>query len=65
MTHTTVKTVGTHDDMENNLSTFMTEMKESAYLLTNITPGSFVIVDELGRGTSNMDGKAPHLLPVD
>ena len=42
--------------MEHNLSTFRTEMRESAYLLENLTPRSLVIVDELGRGTSNIDG---------
>lgn len=42
--------------MEHNLSTFLTEMKECAYLLDNLTPRSLVIVDELGRGTSNIDG---------
>jgi DNA mismatch repair protein MSH4 len=47
---------GTSDDMEHNLSTFLTEMKECAYLLDNLTPRSLVIVDELGRGTSNIDG---------
>lgn len=49
--------VGTSDDMEHNLSTFLTEMKECAYLLDNLTPRSLVIVDELGRGTSNIDGE--------
>lgn len=48
---------GTSDDMEHNLSTFLTEMKECAYLLDNLTPRSLVIVDELGRGTSNIDGE--------
>ena len=48
--------IGTSDDMEHNLSTFHTEMKESAYILENLTPRSLVIVDELGRGTSNIDG---------
>jgi DNA mismatch repair protein MSH4 len=48
---------GTHDDMEHNLSTFMTEMKETAYLLDNLTDNSLLIVDELGRGTSNIDGR--------
>ena len=42
--------------MEHNLSTFLTEMKECAYLLDNLTSRALVIVDELGRGTSNIDG---------
>ena len=49
--------LGTFDDMEHNMSTFLTEMKECAYLLDNLTPRALVIVDELGRGTSNIDGK--------
>jgi DNA mismatch repair protein MSH4 len=49
--------LGTSDDMENNLSTFMTEMKEGAYILSNLTDKSLIIIDELGRGTSNLEGK--------
>lgn len=48
--------MGSADDMENNLSSFLTEMKENAYILSNLTPRSLVIIDELGRGTSNIDG---------
>lgn len=50
--------LGTSDDMEHNLSTFQTEMKECAYVLNNLTPKSLVIIDELGRGTSNIDGRS-------
>ena len=49
--------IGTSDDMENNLSTFASEMKETAYIISNLSSRSIVIVDELGRGTSNIDGK--------
>lgn len=49
--------IGTSDDMEHNMSTFATEMKDVAYILSNITEKSIIIIDELGRGTSNIDGK--------
>jgi DNA mismatch repair ATPase MutS len=48
--------LGTSDDLEHNMSTFQTEMKECVYILNMITSNSLVIVDELGRGTSNIDG---------
>ena len=47
--------LGTSDDMENNLSSFATEMNETAYLLANNTERSLIIIDELGRGTSTID----------
>ncbi len=49
--------IGTSDDIEHNMSTFATEMKEVAYVLDNVSPRSLVIIDELGRGTSNIDGQ--------
>lgn len=48
--------IANHDDMEHNMSTFMTEMKEIAYILDNLSDCALVVVDELGRGTSNVDG---------
>ncbi len=50
--------IGTEDDLEANASTFAVEMKEAAFILDNVTPDSLVVIDELGRGTSNTDGAA-------
>lgn len=50
--------IGTYDDQEHNISTFMLEMKESAFICNRCTDRSLVIIDELGRATSNEDGVA-------
>jgi len=40
--------MGSSDDIENNLSSFLTEMKDNAYILSNMTNRSLIIIDELG-----------------
>ncbi|KQK16202.1 hypothetical protein BRADI_1g27377v3 [Brachypodium distachyon] len=50
--------IGTGDNVENNSSTFMTEMKETAFIMQNVSSKSLVVVDELGRATSSSDGLA-------
>jgi len=50
--------VGSADNLYHDQSTFMVEMLETAEILKQATPRSFVVMDEVGRGTTPEDGIA-------
>ena len=48
--------IASSDCLESCTSTFAGEMRETTYIVRNLGPSALVLVDELGRGTSNRDG---------
>ncbi|KAI8610045.1 muts domain V-domain-containing protein [Chytriomyces sp. MP71] len=50
--------VGASDNLAGNQSTFRVEMEETANILSMASERSFIIMDEVGRGTSSQDGLA-------
>ena len=50
--------IGAADNLFQDQSTFMVEMLETSHILQQATPRSFVIMDEVGRGTTPADGIA-------
>ncbi|MFW6681537.1 DNA mismatch repair protein MutS [Komagataeibacter intermedius] len=50
--------IGAGDDLAAGKSTFMVEMQETATILQEASERSFVILDEIGRGTATSDGVA-------
>ena len=54
--HSVFTRIGAHDAIAKGQSTFMVEMVELAHILSHANERSFIVLDEIGRGTSTFDG---------
>ncbi|HIH2762660.1 MAG TPA: DNA mismatch repair protein MutS [Candidatus Azoamicus sp. MARI] len=50
--------IGANDDIANSYSTFMLEMNEISNIIEMSDKNSLVLIDEIGRGTNYLEGKA-------